>query len=235
MPLALSDYLYRERKFLHDSGVVGGTKFDDTFLIYTINQARANVIYASRCTRAWTTINLVGGQEWYQFGTVLSALQAGNQFGTMIAAKQILTILNLTIQYSSSPLRIELEYLPWTRFNAIYRAFPIQIYPTIWSQYSHDFQGTFIVAPIPSQVYVLEVDCLWLPVDLAQNTDQEAAIPQPWSDAVPLVAAYWALINEQSPEMVEAIKKIAQDQFGLQLGSAPPFRNPSAYGSAFTG
>ena len=167
--LDLSAYLYRARKFLHDSGVSGGTKFDDTFLIYCINQARANVIYSSRCTRSWTSINLVAGQEWYPFALVQQSLQAsGDEFANPLSVKQVLTILNLTIQYSSSPLRIALEYLPWSTFNAIYRSFPIQIYPTIWSQYGYQ---QFIVAPIPSQTYVLEVDCLWLPTDLVNYTD----------------------------------------------------------------
>ena len=233
MALTLQDHLYRERKFLHDSGVSGGTKFDDTFLIYTINQARANLVYLSRCTRSWTTISLQQGKEWYPFSLVLQALQAtGDEFGNTLPAKAILTILNLTIQYSSSPLRISLEYLPWSQFNAIYRAFPIQIYPTIWSMYGYQ---QFIVAPIPSQTYILEVDCLWLPNDLVNYTDTETAIPQPWSDAIPIVASYWALINEQSPEMVEAIKKIARDEFGIAIGATPPWRIPSAYGSAFTG
>jgi hypothetical protein len=232
--LSLQQYLYRERKFLHDSGVSGGTKFDDTFLIYTINQARANLVYLSRCTRAWTTINLAQGQEWYPFSQVLASLQTspGDEFSNQLPVKQVLTILNLTIQYSSSPLRIALEYLPWSQFNAIYRAFPIQIYPTIWSMYGYQ---QFIVAPIPSQTYVLEVDCLWLPSDLLNYNDNDTALPQPWSDAVPLVAAYWALINEQSPEMVEAIKKIARDEFGIQLSATPPWRIPSPYGSSFTG
>ena len=233
MALTLQDHLYRERKFLHDSGVTGGTKFDDTFLIYTINQARANLVYLSRSTRSWTTINLSQGKEWYSFAQVLQALQAtGDEFASPVPAKQVLTILNLTIQYSSSPLRIALEYLPWTTFNAIYRAFPIQIYPTIWSMYGYQ---QFIVAPIPSQTYILEVDCLWLPTDLVNYTDPENALPQPWSDAVPIVAAYWALINEQSPEMVEAIKKIAKDEFGIQIAATPPWRIPSPYGSTFTG
>ena len=233
MGLSLQDYLYRERKFLHDSGVSGGTKFDDTFLIYTINQARANLIYLARCTRSWTSINLVAGKEWYPFSLVAQSLSTtGDEFGSQLPVKQILTILNLTIQYSSSPLRIALEYLPWSTFNAIYRSFPIQIYPTIWSQYGYQ---QFIVAPIPSTTYVLEVDCLWLPLDMVNYTDLESAIPQPWSDAVPLVAAYWALINEQSPEMVEALKKIARDEFGIQISATPPWRIPSQYGSAFTG
>src|SRR6266550_2177262 len=120
MALTLSDYLYRTRKFLRDAD---GSGYDDAYLTYCINQARADVIYRTRCTRVLPVFNLVPGQEAYSFQTPLSILVAN-----AIAAKSILTILGLTIEYSSTPLRIALEYLPWQRFNAIYRAFPIQIY-----------------------------------------------------------------------------------------------------------
>jgi hypothetical protein len=223
MALTLSDYLYRARRLLRDSLSTG---YDDQFLTYCINQARADVIYRSRCTRVLPLFNLVQGQEAYSFQTPLSILVANS-----INAKSILTILGLTIEYSQGPLRIALEYLPWQRFNAIYRAFPIQIYPTIWSQY--DYQS-FWVAPIPSQSYVLECDCLYLPTDMAVTTDQEGAIPQPFSDAVPCRACYWAKKFEQSFDEAQLYAQMADSQLNLGVGATPPWRTPSQYGSSIT-
>lgn len=221
--MILSDYLYKVRKYLRDSA---GTGYDDPFLTNCINQARADVIYQSRCTRVLPLINLTAGQEAYSFQNPLSVLVVNG-----IAAKSILTILNLTIQYSAGPLRINLEYLPWSRFNAIYRSFPIQIYPTLWSQY--DYQS-FWVAPIPSQAYILEIDCLYMPSDLVLATDVEGAIPQPWTDVVPLCACYWAKLFEQSLDEANVFRQMANSQLGIGVGATPPWRTPSQYGSALT-
>jgi hypothetical protein len=224
--LQLQDYLYRTQRFLRDPFATG---YDIPFLTYCINQARADLIYSSRCSRALALVNTVAAQESYNFNKVLSSVQ---NLGA--PAKSILTVLGITIQYSSTPLRIALEYLPWQQFNAIYRSFPIQIYPTIWSQFDTGFFQSFYVAPIPSQVYVLEVDCIWLPSDLANPTDQETTIPQPWSDVVPLCACYWAKLYEQSMEEADWFADTARKQFNIRVGATPPWRVPSRYGSSFT-
>ena len=223
MNFTLNDYIYRTQKFLRDSL---GTGYDVNFLTYCINQARCDAIYFSRCSRALALINLVPAQELYPFSMVQAQLVTQ---GT--PALQVLTVLNCTIEYSSTPLRIALDYLPWSYFNAIYRSFPIQIYPTIWSQY--DYQS-FYVAPIPSQVYVLEVDCLFIPNDLVNLTDAETTIPQPWCDIVPVCACYWAKMFEQAKEDVAYFEELAMKRFNVRLGATPPWRMPSQYGSAFT-
>lgn len=223
MNFTLNDYLYRLRQFLRDPYDTGYTV---QFKQYCINQGRCDAIYYSRCSRALALINLVAAQEAYPFSIVQTQLVAQG-----LPALQVLTILNTTIEYSSTPLRIALEYLPWSTFNAIYRSFPIQIYPTIWSQYG--FQS-FYVAPIPSQLYVLEVDCLYLPNDLVNPNDQETTIPQPFSELVPICAAYWAKLYEQAKDDVKFFEDLAQKRFNIRLGATPPWRIPSQYGSAFT-
>lgn len=192
------------------------------------------MVYQSRCSRGLAFVNTIAAQENYSFSTVLSALQSGSSLLAAAPAKAILTVLGITIQYSASPLRIALDYLPWQQFNAIYRSFPIQMFPTIWSQFDTGFHQSFFVAPIPSQVYTLEVDCLWLPNDLVNPTDVETTLNQPWSDVVPLAACYWAKHYEQAWEEAKDFKTRALLEFNIRVGAVPPWRVPSRYGAVYS-
>ena len=226
----LGDYLYLTQKFLRDAT---SEFYDQNYLIKCINLARTDVIYAAKSTRALGLFNLTVGVQSYTFDPVLTSIQAQG-----IAAQQILSILTLTIEYNnpgiaplipatSGILTYQLDWLPWSRFSAIYRAFPISIYPTIWSEYGD--QG-FYVAPIPSQTYVLEADVLYVPPDMINNSDTETAFVKPWTDIVPLAACYWAKFYEQSFNEAENFAKMAQGIFGIRIGAKRPWRIPSQYG-----
>lgn len=230
----LGDYLYLTQKFLRDSASVF---YDQTYLTKCVNLARQDVIYACKSTRSLGLINLVTGVQSYTFDPILAAIQANG-----VDAQQVLSILSLTVEYNNpSPaplipatqgiLTYQLDWMPWSRFSAIYRAFPISIYPSIWAEYGD--QG-FYVAPIPSQPYVLECDVLYMPPDLASVSDMEDAFVKPWTDLVPLAACYWAKFYEQSFNEAENFQKMAAELFGVRIGSKRPWRVPSQYGSLMT-
>lgn len=227
----LGDYLYLTQKFLRDSQ---SQFYDQTYLTKCINLARGDVIYAAKSTRSLGLFNLTVGQQQYAFDPILAAIQANG-----VAAQQILAILTLTIEYNNPAvaplipatagiLTYQLDWYPWSRFSAIYRAFPISIYPTIWAEYGD--QG-FYVAPIPSQPYVLECDVLYMPPDLTNMNETEAAFVKPWTDLVPLAACYWAKFYEQSFSEAQNFQKMAAEIFGVRIGSKRPWRVPSQYGS----
>jgi hypothetical protein len=230
----LGDYLYLTQKFLRDSQ---NQFYDQNYLTKCVNLARGDVIYAAKSTRALGLFNLSVGVQSYTFSPILAAIQAQS-----IAAQQVLSILSLTIEYNNpSPaplvpatagiLTYQLEWMPWSRFSSIYRAFPISIYPTIWSEYGD--QG-FYVAPIPSQPYVLECDVLYMPPDMAVLGDVETAFVKPWTDLVPLSACYWAKFYEQSFNEAENFSKMAAEIFGVRIGAKRPWRVPSQYNSMMT-
>jgi hypothetical protein len=215
----LGDLQFRTQLYLRDPN---GTFYSTKQLNYFINQARANVINDTLDTRAFATFNLVPAKELYTFqANILPAvMQAG------YSAQQIVCINNLTFEWTTN-LKIALDRLPWSKFNAIYRSFQIQIFPTIYSMF--DYQS-FYVAPIPSTVYVMEVDCVYLPVDLVNATDQEV-ISQAWAELIPINAAYLAKQYEQArAESVELFNLYTQElhkRFGVQ----PAFVTPSQYGN----
>jgi hypothetical protein len=230
----LGDYLFLTQKFLRDSQ---SEFYDQNYLTKCINLARGDVIYAAKSTRSLGLFNLIVGQQQYAFDPILAAIQANG-----VSAQQILSILTLTIEYNNPApaplipatagiLTYQLDWYPWSRFSAIYRAFPISIYPTIWAEYGD--QG-FYVAPIPSQPYVLEADVLYMPPDLQNSGDVETAFVKPWTDLVPMAACYWAKFYEQSFNEAENFAKMAGAIFGVRIGAKRPWRVPSQYGTMMT-
>ena len=226
----LADYLYLTQKFLRDSQ---SQFYDQVYLTKCVNLARGDVIYAAKSTRALALFNLVPGVQQYFFDAVLAPIQAQG-----LNAQQILSILTLTIEYNNpSPatlipatagiLTYQLDWMPWSRFSAIYRAFPISIYPSIWAEFGDQ---SFYVAPIPSQPYVLECDVLYMPPDQANVSDPETAFVKPWTDLVPLAACYWAKFYEQNFNEAENFAKMAAELFGVRIGAKRPWRVPSQYG-----
>ena len=227
----LSDYLYLTQKFLRDSQ---NQFYDQTYLTKCVNTARNDVIYAAKSTRALGLFNLVVGQQSYTFDPILAAIQANG-----VVSGQVLSILTLTIEYNnpapappipatSGILTYQLDWYPWSRFSAIYRAFPISIYPTIWAEYG---DTSFYVAPIPSQPYVLECDVLYAPPDLINLSDVETAFQKPWTDLVALEACYWAKLYEQSFNEAENFQKMAAQMFSIRIPVKRPWRVPSQYGT----
>jgi hypothetical protein len=230
----LSDYLYLTQKFLRDST---SQFYPQDYLIKSINLARQDVIYAAKSTRALGLINLIEGVQQYTYDPILAALQAQN-----IQAQQILAILSLTVEYNNpSPaplipatqgiLTYQLDYKPWSYFSAVYRAFPISIYPSIWAQYGDQ---AFYVAPIPSDTYILECDVLYMPPDLTQLSDQETAFVKPWTDLIPLAACYWAKFYEQSFQEAQNFQNMAAQIFGVRIGAKSNWKIPSQYGTTPT-
>lgn len=215
----LSTYLYQTRQLLRDAN---SQFYTDQFLTQEINQARANVVRDTLCTRTLAIINLVGGQESYSFQSILSVVQ-----GNGVPAQQILTILNATLDWTIN-LRISLDYYPWTKFNALFRAYPFQTIPTIWSMYGYQ---SFYLFPVPQQTYPLEIDCVYLPNDMVNNTDTEMSLPTPWSDLVQFNAAYLAKDYEQAAGESKYYLDKYYAELQLRRGSNPPWRIRSQYGN----
>jgi hypothetical protein len=230
----LGDYLYLTQKFLRDSQ---NQFYDQTYLTKCVNLARSDVIYASRSTRALGLFNLTQGVQSYTFDPILAAIQANG-----VVSQQVLGILTLTVEYNNPApaplipatqgiLTYQLDYYPWSRFSAIYRAFPISIYPSIWSMYG---DNQFYVAPIPSDQYVLECDVIYAPPDLVNLSDVETAFQKPWTDIVAVEACYWAKLYEQSFNEAENFQKMAMQLFGVRIPIKALWRIPSQYGTLMT-
>ena len=165
-----------------------------------INTARLQLAGEAVCVRSQSPISTVVGQQQYNF----SGINLGTPSVTGI--ESVLNISNIRYGVASGTRWIETQPWPWFSFYHLNNPVPQQGAPTTWSQYSQGAAGgqtgsgatgTFYIDPPPDDVYVLTCDCICLPQTLAVDGDVEA-IPYPWTDAVPYLAAWYALLSSQT-------------------------------------
>ena len=134
-------------------------------------------------------INLLNqGQERYDFANIDLS---GNPGCAAVYAVRGIAIIYSGYRYSP-------ERLSWSRYQ-VYRAYPYQAtyVPAICAQFAQGINGSLFFYPIPSQPLQTEWDCQCLPSDLIDNQSVDV-IPQPWTDAVPYMAAHLALLELQN-------------------------------------
>src|ERR1700675_391332 len=129
----LSTYLFRTRFYLRDSNA---QFWSDTQLIPFVNQARADVIRDTACTRGIGIITLNAGQELYTYGTVLAALQSNPNIPSQVTAVDVVKVYAFNINWNN--IRYTLNELAWIDFSSVYRSIPsYQYVPVIWAQYDY--------------------------------------------------------------------------------------------------
>ena len=88
----------------------------------------------------------------------------------------------------------------FTTYQSKVRQYPFQYQyvPTFCSQFGQGAGGSFYAYPLPSQTYQWEFDCLCLPSDMLLDNSIPEVIPQPWTDAVPYMAAQLGYMELQN-------------------------------------
>jgi len=173
----LQTYITQCRRLLHDANA---NFWSDSELTDYINAARERLVRDTGCLRTIQTVNTVTNQEVYQFSALSSGIQT-------------MDILNINLYWGNT--RIPLRYLPWTQFNAELRFW--QNYygrPIAFTVYG---QQAFYLAPVPDQVYAMELDTIILPTPLVNTSDVDPII-SPWTDPVAYYACHTAKFKEQS-------------------------------------
>ena len=173
----LQTYITQCRRLLHDANA---NFWSDSELTDYINAARQRLVRDTGCLRTIQTVNTVTNQEVYQFSALPSGIQT-------------MDILNINLYWGNT--RIPLRYLPWTQFNAELRFWQNYIgRPIAFTVYG---QQAFYLAPVPDQVYAMELDTIILPTALVNATDVDPII-SPWTDPVAYYACHTAKFKEQS-------------------------------------
>jgi hypothetical protein len=138
------------------------------------------------------------GQEMYRFGD-WNQLVSGN------GVQSILAVQGVSVIWGN--FRYTLLHVGWQRYQAVVRNYTLyQDNPAVWAQFGQGNQGTVFIYPPANGPYQLEPDCICLPIDLVDDTTQEA-IPYPWTDAVPWLAAYYAYTHAQRDRDAERMWK----------------------------
>ena len=129
------------------------------------------------------------GQEVYPFSSINLSQNPG--------CASVYYVRSIAIIFSN--FRYPISIYAFSVYQAKIRNWPFgyQYVPTYASQFGQGTSGSFFVYPLPSQSYQYELDCLCLPSDLTDDNSVEA-IPQPWTEAVPYMAAHLGMIELQN-------------------------------------
>lgn len=149
-------------------------------------------------------------------------------YAAMPNGLQTLDVLNINLYWGNS--RYPLRYLPWTQFTAQLRYWQNYIgQPIAFSDYG---QGQIYIAPVPDQVYAIELDTVILPTDLVNLTDTDQ-IADPYTTLVKFYAAYLAKYYEQSFGEAEIYQQQYTKQTQSVLASIYTRRIPDPYSNPF--
>jgi hypothetical protein len=155
--------------------------------VVTINDPTGSGAAAVATTNALNVLQQA--QEVYPFSGVNLSANPG--------VKSVYSVRSISIIYAN--YRYSLPVYSFSTYQSMIRQYPFQYQyvPTMASQYGRGTNGSFYVYPIPSATYQYELDCFCLPSDLATDQDFEA-VPEPWTDAVPWMAAHLAFLELQN-------------------------------------
>ena len=157
-------------------------------------------------------VHTVVGQEKYDFSTVNTVIQEN-----FPGVEKVLAVQSVSVSWGS--WKPTLSWRPWTWLQAYARSnnLTLQNYPTLWAQYGQGDAGSIYVYPLPSILAQMEWDCYCQPIDLEDDMDVEA-LPAPWTDAVQLLAAYYAYLQAQRRDdaqmMVNEYKRFLRENRG---------------------
>jgi hypothetical protein len=141
-------------------------------------------------TLAVSPINVMTqGMEGYPFSSIDLSASPG--------AGSIYAVISVAVLYAN--WRYTLACPSFSSYQAALRSFPFQYQyvPFYCAQYGRGSSGMFMLYPQPSAAWQMEWDCLVLPQDLTDNQSYEI-IPQPFTDAVPFLSAYYAFLELQN-------------------------------------
>lgn len=166
------------------------------------------------------TLNI--GQEVYNFSDIF--------LGNFPGVDSVHAIKSASVIYAN--YRYSLPMYAFSTYQSMIRQYPFQYQyvPTFCSQFGQGAGGSFYAYPLPSQTYQWEFDCFCLPQDMLIDNSIPEAIPQPWTDAVPYMAAQLAFMELQN---FNSAKYYEQQFDKMTLGyssQARPGRAVNPYG-----
>lgn len=206
----LFSYLQKTQLLLSDKTQEA---FNVADLTSYINTSRGQVAGDAECIRAIGALDTVQATQTYQFSAITG-------FPTGVAS----AINVRTIWYSlgAGQQYITPKSYEWVGLYYTNNPLAPQGPPRVWSQYAQGNTGSLFIGPIPDAVYALQLDTVCAPIALVDDTTVEL-IPGFWQDAVPFMAAFYALLYAQKFDD-------AKEMFGLYekyRDRARQFANPS--------
>lgn len=224
----LTTYISETQNHLNDSLA---QFFSVPVLTTYVNRARRKIANASGCCRVLIRARTIPNQEQYKFNewTAIAQQEPG--------IKEILAVRSMAIAIGPGegawkPMWNRIVWSDWqARFGIWNRAWVGTIsYPGYYAQYGFGSGGSIFLAPIPSQIQPMELDCSCLPLPL-ENDDDPEQIPEPWVDAVSYYAAWLCLIQQQRREDAQAMLQVFAAELPFCASVVSPQSIQSPYGA----
>lgn len=130
-------------------------------------------------------------QEVYPFSAVNPMVATSGSGISSIMSVNSISLIFATFRYTT----IRLSFSRYQAYVRNYTAGYLDV-PVVFTQFGQGASGSVYLYPLPNQQYQMEWDCMCLPNALAVDTDTEA-LPYPWTDCVPFLAAYYAFSGKQ--------------------------------------
>lgn len=138
-------------------------------------------------------------------------------------------VRSISIIYAN--YRYSLMTYSFSTYQAQIRNFPLQFQyvPAICAQFGRGTNGSFYLYPVSSQPYQAEFDCTCLPIDLLDDQSEEA-MPAPWTDLVPFLAAHYAFLELQNLNAANYYDGLANRKLSDFSAWAQPGKPSNRYG-----
>ena len=195
--MALTAYITETQRLLQNPGAPT-TLYSVADITVYINTARGQLAAEGECVRALASLTTVASQQIYPF-TSITGLPSG--VGGVFSVRQMSApaALGFTPMYGR----------PWAWMQQYYIGQPVPKtgLPVTWAQLATGVTGNFAVYPVPDAAYTLALDVVGRPISLVDDTTPEA-IPALFTDAIPYVAAYRALLSSQRTNDADGMFKL---------------------------
>ena len=200
--MALFAYLQQLQRFLeYDERQA---IFNPADLTVFINEARGQIALSSQCIRQPAQLIAVEGQNNYNFSDATFV-------ASPVILPGLLSVLNIRqarlVLPTGGQRRLSMRSWEWFETFHLSRTIPEMDNPPIpggsprvAARLQPGLIGTLWIAPTPDAFapYTLNLDAVGYPAPLVySNGDSDPeALPVPWTDAVPMLAAHFACIAE---------------------------------------
>lgn|SRR5487761_1248060 len=199
----LSTYLSRTEQLLQNP-VPAAPIVTPAILTDYINQARLQIAGEAEAIRVYGSLAVTNATQQYAFSAISLAGTSG--VSGVFNVKQVSVRLGTGAQY--------VRARPFAWFNQYHLMDPVPAasLPKVYAQYGQGETGSLFINLLDGP-YTLNLDCVCVPATLATDSDPEA-LPYPWTDCVPLFAAFWAFLTAQrtadADQMYKRYEQFAQ-------------------------
>ncbi len=220
--MALNAYVSAVQTLLHDPNA---QFYPVAVLEGFINEARQQVALEGECINGLGTLTTVVGTQLYQ-NVVVTAPAVPTGIEKLITPKSVSLVG--TPNPNGGLLTLENRNWDWFNFYWLGFAAPPPGSPAAWCPRQLGKGGSFYIAPLPNDLYPLQVDGVWSPLDLTDDATAEA-IPYPWTDAIQFYTLFLAYTDSQRKADAASALALYEQMMQRARGIVTPLREEQTF------